>query len=337
MDLLTRPQRLHRSAVSPTSGQETTILNRTIFGLLLLVCLTPIINPPVALALGIGYALVATSPIPHKSKQIAGWSLQFSVVLLGFGMQFMAVLQAGLDGAWLAIASISATLAVGWWLGGRLQVPNNIAALISAGTAICGGSAIAAVGGVIGAASKEMAISLATVFVLTEVAVYLFSMLGHLLQLTPVQFGTWAGIAIHDISAVVSAGLRFGDPQAEQVAIAVKLARTIWIVPVALAAAWLWRQRHTAAKKHSGSFKVPWFIAFFGLATLIRSMFPATAAIVPYTSAIATAGLSGTLFLLGSNLSIRTLRNVGWRPFVLAGALWVFISVATFVAIRCGA
>ncbi|MBV8970607.1 MAG: putative sulfate exporter family transporter [Verrucomicrobia bacterium] len=312
-------------------------MNRTVFGLLLLLSLTPIINPPLALALGIGYALVASSPIPHKSKKIAGWSLQLSVVLLGFGMQFMAVLQAGLNGAWLAIASISATLAFGWWLGGRLQVPNNIAALISAGTAICGGSAIAAVGGVIGAASTEMAISLATVFVLNAVALYLFPLLGHLLQLTPVQFGTWAGIAIHDISAVVSAGIRFGDPQAEQVAIAVKLARTIWIVPVALAAAWLWRQRHTATKKHSRSFKVPWFIGFFGLATLIRSVFPATEAIVPYTSAIATAGLSGTLFLLGSNLSVRTIRNVGWRPFVLAGALWVFISVATFVAIRCGA
>jgi uncharacterized integral membrane protein (TIGR00698 family) len=321
--------------VSPTSKQETTILNRTFFGLLLLLCLTPIISPPLALALGIGYAVVATSPIPHKSKKIAGWSLQASVVLLGFGMQFMAVLQAGLNGAWLAIASISATLAIGWWLGGRLHVPHNIAALISAGTAICGGSAIAAVGGVIGAASTEMAISLATVFVLNAVALYLFPLLGHLLQLTPVQFGTWAGIAIHDISAVVSAGLRFGDPQAEQVAIAVKLARTIWIVPVALAAAWLWRERQST-KRHSRSFKVPWFIGFFALATLIRSVFPGTAEIVPYTSAIATAGLSGTLFLLGSNLSLRTLHKVGWKPFVLAGVLWVVISVGTFVAIRCG-
>ena len=209
-------------------------------------------------------------------------------------------------------------------------------ALISAGTAICGGSAIAAVGSVIGVAEGEITVAMGTVFILNAVALYLFPVLGHAMHMSQVQFGTWAGVAIHDISSVVGAASHYGL-SALQTATAVKLSRALWIIPVAFGAAYLFRPR-MGTRMHdeigttpAGKPKVavPWFVGFFLLASLLRSYVPGVAHAAPALSHVATVGLTLTLFLIGAGLSARTLRRVGWRPLLQGVVLWVFISVAS--------
>ncbi len=213
--------------------------------------------------------------------------------------------------------------------------------LISVGTAICGGSAIAAVSSVIAASEAEIAVSIGTIFLLNAVALYVFPFAGHLLHLSQAQFGLWAGVAIHDISSVVGAGLSYG-PDALQTATAVKLSRTLWIVPLTLAIAFgLGRRTREGAgaedSHRAKKFKiaVPWFIGLFLLASLLRSYVPAVSIWSPQLSEIARRGMILVLFLIGTSLSLRALRVVGWRTMVAGLVLWLFISVASLLAI-CG-
>src|SRR5487761_2130945 len=193
-------------------------------------------SPPLALLAGMALALTVGNPFVHHTQGIAKWLLQASVVLLGFSMNLPLVLRLGLNGSGVAAVTIGATLLLGWWLGKRLKLSPKTATLISVGTAICGGSAIAAVSTVIAASEAEIAVSIGTIFLLNAVALYVFPLAGHLLHLSQAQFGLWAGVAIHDISSVVGAGLTYG-PASLQTAIAVKLSRTLWIVPLTLAIA----------------------------------------------------------------------------------------------------
>jgi uncharacterized integral membrane protein (TIGR00698 family) len=321
------------TTVTPEQGFKVAALVVVAAGLILWA------SPPTALVAGILFALVIGHPFAHWNHKITRGLLQICVVLLGFGMDLPVVLRLGLNGSLFAAVTIGATLALGWWLGKTLHLPARTSVLISAGTAICGGSAIAAVSSAIAATEAEIAVSIGTVFLLNAVALYVFPPIGHLLHLSQAQFGLWAGVAIHDISSVVGAGLSYGN-DALNTAMAVKLSRTLWIVPVTLAIAFgFGRKRRLAAAEHeSGGRKtrvaMPWFIGLFLLASLTRSYVPAIYAWSPWISDVARHGMILVLFLIGASLSLRSLRTAGWRTVTAGLALWFFISAASLLAIH---
>ncbi len=288
--------------------------------------LTPWISPPLALTLGMGLALTIQNPFPRTSHWIARQLLKVCVILLGFGMNLAIVLKAGQAGALFAAISIGMTLLLGQWLGKWFKIPAKASVLISVGTAICGGSAIAAVASVIGAAEQEISIAMGTIFLLNAAALYIFPILGHSLHLTPDQFGTWAGIAIHDISSVVGAASHFGTT-ALSTATAVKLARALWIIPISLFFGFLFQHRQ-AATRHT-TIQIPWFIGLFLLASIMRTFLPNVANWSPVLTEFSEAGLKLTLFLIGAGLSLQTLKVVGWRPIIQGITLWIFISISS--------
>jgi uncharacterized integral membrane protein (TIGR00698 family) len=291
--------------------------------------LTPWSSPAQALLIGMAIGLLVGHPYARQSKKISGLLLRFCVVLLGFSMNLMIVLQVGLRGLGMAVVTIGATFALGALLKKLLQVPPRTSLLITAGTAICGGSAIAAVGSVTDAEESEMTVALATVFLLNAVALYLFPLLGHIQGLSQESFGTWAGIAIHDVSSVVGAATTYG-PESLQTATAVKLSRALWIAPMTLIIARIYR------KPGGAGAGFPWFILFFVLASAMRTMIPALEPWVPVLSRISKAGLALTLFLIGSGLSVRMLQVVGWRTLAEGILLWIFISTATLLLLSSG-
>jgi len=301
-------------------------------------CLFLWVSPPIALVAGILFALLIGHPLAHLNHKLAKWLLQTCVVLLGFGMNLPEVLHLGMDGSLFAAATIGATLVLGWWLGKTLKLDGQTTALVSVGTAICGGSAIAAVSSVIAASEAQIAVSIGTIFLLNAVALYVFPPIGHLLHLSQGQFGLWAGVAIHDISSVVGAGLSYGTG-ALNTATAVKLSRSLWIVPLTLAIAFGIGQKARAAGRDNGNEKskvkiaVPWFIGLFLLASLMRSYIPVIKTWSPDISEIAHRGMVAVLFLIGTSLSIRALRAVGWRTVTMGLALWIFVSVSSLAAI----
>jgi len=288
--------------------------------------LTPWASPALALGLGAAFALLVGNPFPERSAEAAKWLLQGSVVCLGFGMPLAAVARAGAAGVGYTVVGIATALLLGTLLGRWLRVERQTAFLVTAGTAICGGSAIAAVGPAIGAAAESMSVALATVFVLNAVALYLFPPIGHLLGLSQGQFAVWAAVAIHDTSSVVGAASAYG-PRALETATVLKLARALWIVPLALgAAAWHRRRRDVTVRADELAARVapPWFIGFFLLAAVVRTALPIGAR--PVLDALAHAGRVGlvlTLFLIGAGLSRATLRAVGVRPLVQGFLLWL--------------
>ena len=301
-------------------------------------CLTPWVGPPLALALGVAFTLSVGNPLPRVTGPATKPLLQASVVLLGFGMDLPAVLRVGAGGMALAAATIALTTGLAVVLGRWLRVERTASQLIGSGTAICGGSAIAAVGGVIGAGGAAMTAAMGTVFVLNAAALYLFPPLGHLLGLSQAQFGTWAGIAIHDVSSVVGAADVYG-PEALEVATAVKLSRALWIVPVCLVAGFLHRRhlkRTGGAEAVAGGFAVPWFIGLFLLASVARTLVPAVAAAAPTLVHLAKGGLTLTLLFIGAGLSPAVLRRTGWRPMAQGVILWVFISVLGLGVVMIG-
>ncbi len=304
-------------------------LRQVVFGLLLLFCLTPWASPPVALALGLLLAQTLGNPFASRTKIVTSKLLQFSVVGLGFGMNAHAAVQAGREGILFTVASILSTLVLGFFAGKGLGLGRRVAHLISCGTAICGGSAIAAVGPVLGAKDEEMSVSLGTVFVLNALALFAFPPLGHALHLSQQQFGLWCAIAIHDTSSVVGAAAAYGS-QALAVATTVKLARALWIVPVAFGTAVLFRQKGVRVP-------IPYFILGFVLAMLFNTYapayVPAASALGPPLSSLAKIGLTVTLFFIGVGLSMRVVRSVGWRPYALGTGLWVLIAGASLYAI----
>jgi len=290
-------------------------------------CLTDWISPPSALTLGILFALTLENPFPISSRIVSKYLLQICVALLGFSLNLSIVLQAGSRGALFAAGSIGATFWLGNCLRRWLKIPVQSSVLISAGTAICGGSAIAAVSSVINAAESEISIAMGTVFMLNAIALYAFPALGLVLHLTPTQFGTWAGVSIHDISSVVGAASQFGLGALET-ATAVKLSRALWIIPVCLVLIKMSRPPLTLGYRQS-SIQIPWFIGLFLLASMLRTFVPDIAAITPKIKHLSSLGLTLTLFLIGASLSRQTLKAVGWKPMIQGAVLWVFISASS--------
>ena len=307
------------------------IWQKAVFILLVLFCLSPYGSPPIALALGLVLAFTIGSPFPQLAGKPTRLLLQTSVVLLGFGMNLGAVLQAGKDGILFTIATIFGTLAFGYFVGKLLSVNAKTSTLISSGTAICGGSAIAAVAPAIDAGPEEMSVSLGTVFVLNSIALFLFPVIGHALNLSQNQFGIWSAIAIHDTSSVVGASQTYG-PAALAVATTVKLARAPWIAPVAFLFAYIYREKDSANKTRMA---IPWFILFFLLATIVRTYAPPSVepSIFEAITNLAKAGMTLTLFLIGASLSRKTLKAVGVRPLLQGVILWIVISVVSLWAV----
>ena len=307
-----------------TSNSRTAIL--ILFAALAVSTLTGFVSPPVALAIGLAFALTLGNPIPEISSRASKLLLQWSVVGLGFGMNLSAVWDAGRTGFGFTIATIFGTLLAGYWLGRLLKVESQTSMLVSVGTSICGGSAIAAVGAVLEADAKAMSVSLCTVFVLNAVALFAFPAIGHALGMDQLHFGVWSAIAIHDTSSVVGAAAKYGE-QALNTATTVKLARALWIFPIALGLA--------AIKRRKGAkVKLPWFILVFVGAAAIRTVLPQGGVAYDTIKQVARLGLTLTLFLIGAGLSRDALRTVGIRPMLQGVLLWIVVSIAGLVAVQ---
>ena len=302
---------------------------KILFIVLLIVCLFT--SPPVALVLGLILALTVGNSFPAATQKATKYLLQISVVLLGFGMNLTAVLKAGKQGILFTIATIFGTLLLGWLVGKLLKINDKTSTLIASGTAICGGSAIAAVAPAIKADSEEISVSLGTIFILNSIALFVFPLVGHSLNLSQNQFGIWSAIAIHDTSSVVGAAAKYGDA-ALAIATTVKLARALWIAPIALFFSFLYRDKSSGEKL---KVEIPWFIFLFLAATVFRTYAPAEIPPSLYDALVnlAKAGLTATLFLIGASLSRETLRKVGVRPLVQGVILWIVISLISLWAV----
>ncbi len=285
------------------------------------------VTPPVALFLGLVFALVCGQAYPAFNKKVSKYLLQYSVVGLGFGMNLQASLASGREGMEFTILSVVGTMLIGMLIGCKfLKVDRDTSYLISSGTAICGGSAIAAVGPVIKAKDSEMSVALATIFVLNAVALFVFPVLGHALGLDQQQFGTWAAIAIHDTSSVVGAGAAYGE-EALKVATTIKLTRALWIIPLALVTSFIFKG---SGKKIS----IPWFILYFIIAIVLNTyVLDGVPQCGHFVSGLARKGLIVTMFFIGASLSRDVLRRVGVKPLVQGIILWVVISVSTLTYI----
>jgi len=304
---------------------------KALFILLIIFILTPWGSPPLALALGLAMALTIGNPFPDLNGKPTRMLLQTSVILLGFGMNLKAIYEAGKDGILLTIVTIFGTLALGYALGKLLKVRGRISALISTGTAICGGSAIAAAAPGIEAEPEQISISLGTVFVLNAIALFLFPFIGHQLNLSQHQFGIWSAIAIHDTSSVVGAAAAYGT-DALATATTVKLARALWIAPVALMLMLLYRRRYPNAK---AKIAIPWFIGLFLLAVVVRSYAPLWIEPSFFDALVnlAKAGMTVTLFLIGTSLTLESIATTRWRPLFQGAILWIVVSIVSLGAV----
>lgn len=300
-------------------------LRVVVFLALLLFCVTPWASPPIALALGLALALTLGHPYPALNSKATKLLLQISVVGLGFGMNLQKVIEAGRTGIVFTVVTIIGTLLLGFLIGRAMGISLTTAHLISSGTAICGGSAIAAVGPVVNASDEEMSVALGTVFILNSIALFVFPMMGHRLGLTQSQFGVWAAIAIHDTSSVVGAAAKYGA-EALQIATTVKLTRALWIVPLTLATAFFF-------KRKSARVAIPWFILWFVVASVIRTYVAAPGEVWSTLTMLARIGLTITLFLIGAGLSRQSIAAVGARPLLLGVVLWIVISCASLFAV----
>jgi len=303
------------------------MLPRVIFILCLLVSSSGFVSTPVALVIGLVFGLLFPHPYSRQTKAASKYLLQASVVGLGFGMNLHQVIQAGRSGFVYTALGISFALLVGMGLGVLFQVKRVPAFLISTGTAICGGSAIAAVGPITEASDEEMAVALGTVFMLNSIALLTFPQIGTALKMTQQQFGLWAALAIHDTSSVVGAAAKYGAV-ALGIATTVKLARALWIVPVSLGTAMV---RGAKAK-----IQWPWFIGLFCLAAVCKTYLPAGAGAYSLAVKVAKIGLTATLFLIGSGISVGTIKRVGHRPLLQGIILWLIVLTGTLWLIRIG-
>lgn len=302
-------------------------MSRNLFFIGIILAASSLLSPPIALLIGLIYGFSFVHPFHVEAKQLSKFLLQASVVGLGFGMDLHEVLQAGRSGFIYTAASISIALLLGWGLGRLLKVKQGISFLISAGTAICGGSAIAAIAPITNASEEEMAVSLGTVFMLNSIALLVFPPIGTALHMTQTQFGLWAALAIHDTSSVVGASAKFGAV-ALAVGTTVKLARALWIVPLSIGTA--------MAKKSKARIQWPWFILLFCLAAVANTYLPIFQSAYPVLKHLGIIGLTVTLFLIGTGLSMKTLREVGVRPLLQGVTLWVIVAVGSLTLIRSG-
>lgn len=312
------------------------LLQKAVLPLLALFTLFPFVDPALALALGVACACFLPNPYQAHTEKLPKLLLAWCVIGLGGGMNLIEVLQAGSRGFAYTAISISLTLLLAAGLARVLKVERESATLIGVGTAICGGSAIAAIAPVIHARSGAMAVSLAVVFVLNALALLVFPAIGHMLDMGQHEFGLWSALAIHDTSSVVGAGLKYG-PEALQTGTSVKLARALWIVPLVFMVQAFYAKTttpdETAARPKR---KYPWFIlGFLALAALVTYV-PATAPAGHIIAEIARRGLVLTLFLIGTNLHPEAMKSVGAKPFIFGVVLWLIVSAVSLLAIHSG-
>jgi uncharacterized integral membrane protein (TIGR00698 family) len=305
--------------------KKNATVQQVIFVLLLVLSLFPIITPPLALLLGLVVANLFGHPFLHLNHKATNILLQVSVVGLGFGMNVHSAVTAGKEGFIFTVGSIAITIVLGALLGKWFSIQKKTSHLISCGTAICGGSAIAAIAPVIQSDEKETSVALGVIFILNSIALFVFPAVGQWLQMSQSDFGLWCAIAIHDTSSVVGAANKYGA-EALQVATTVKLARALWIIPVALITA-------VVFKNKSSKVKIPYFIGLFILAMVCNTYFSPIANIAPYLVSIAKTGLTVTLFLIGAGLNRSILKSVGLLPLLQGVLLWGCIAIGTLLAI----
>lgn len=288
------------------------------------------VTPPVALFLGLAFALTCGQAFPVFNKKASKYLLQYAVVGLGFGMDLHVSLASGKEGMEFTVLSVAGTLLIGWFIGRKcMKINRNTSYLISSGTAICGGSAIAAVGPVLKAKDSEMSVALGTIFILNAIALFLFPAVGHAIGMSQEDFGTWAAIAIHDTSSVVGAGAAYGE-EALRIATTIKLTRALWIIPVALITSFIFKSK-------GQRISIPWFIFFFILAMLLNTYLLGSSetgiAIGNAINGFARKILTITLFFIGASLSRDVLKSVGARPLLQGILLWAAISFSTLAYI----
>src|SRR5690554_4482124 len=306
-------------------NNESKTIVKVAFIIIMVLCISGYVSSPLALVGGFLFSYFLGHPFLTLNGKAVSWLLKVAVVGLGFGMNLSETFKAGKDGFILTVFSIGITLALGYFLGRLLKMDRKGSHLISSGTAICGGSAIAAVSPVIKASEKDISISLGVIFLLNSIALIVFPPLGHLLGLSQHQFGLWCAIALHDTSSVVGAAYAFGD-EALKVATTVKLARALWIIPLALLSVYLFKGK-------GKSVKIPYFIFLFVLAIILNSYLPIPETITTSITSISKSLLVLTLFLIGAGLSIDKIKSAGWKPMILGFTLWIFISVSALLAI----
>lgn len=297
-----------------------------------LLIISAFLQPAYALFLGIIFVFIFKNPYPKYCKKASKYLLQVCVVGLGFGMNIHRSLAVGKEGIVFTIISVTAVLVIGWVIGKWFKLPTKLSYLISSGTAICGGSAIAAVAPIVRADDDEISLSLATIFILNAIALFIFPPIGHSIGLSENQFGMWAAIAIHDTSSVVGAAASYGK-EALEVATTVKLTRALWIIPLSLVSILLFRS--DGKRKIS----IPWFIFLFILAMVINTYLSEPVAIKGWETVrewivrFSHILLSVVLFLIGTGLSISAIKNVGFKPIGLGVTLWILISVVSLLVI----
>lgn len=296
------------------------------FLFIVLFVVSAFISPAIALFAGIVYALIFANPFPQLTKKTSKYLLQAAVVGLGFGMNLHKSLEAGREGMLFTIISVTGVMILGCMIGRWMKIPSKLSYLISSGTAICGGSAIAAVAPVVKADNDETSMSLAVIFTLNTVALFLFPPIGHALGLSEQQFGMWAAIAIHDTSSVVGATAVYGE-EALMVGTTIKLTRALWIIPLSLVSIFIFRKE--GGKKIS----VPWFIFLFIGAMIANTYLNIPQGVLQLISTLSHKMLSATLFLIGSTLSINSMKSVGIKPVLLGVSLWFLISVITLLVV----
>ncbi len=284
------------------------------------------ITPALALFIGLIFAFTMPNPCPKFNKKTSKYLLQASVVGYGFSMNLQESLKSGAEGMAFTVASVVGVMVIGVLFGYWLHVQRKTAYLISSGTAICGGSAIAAVGPVVKANEHEMAVSLGVVFILNALALFIFPPLGHLADMTETQFGTWAAIAIHDTSSVVGAGDAYG-PKALEVATLIKLTRALWIIPLAFVTMIIFRDK-------TAKISIPWFIFLFVLAMIVNTYCGLPEAFGKAMAFWAKKGMVLTLFMIGASLSFKSIKAVGVKPLILAVLLWIIIGVTSFFVVK---
>lgn len=298
---------------------------KIIFIGLAILCLTPMISSPIALALGFILAVFMGNPFEKQLHQYIHLLLQISIVGLGFGLKLDEALHAGKTGLMLTVVSIVTVMLLGYVLGKIFKLERPLSYLLSAGTAICGGSAIAAVAPIIKPNTKQISLALAIVFTLNSIALFIYPAIGHLLNLSQEQFGLWCAVGIHDTSSVVGAASKYGN-EALKIATTVKLARALWIIPVSLITMFIFKSKDS-------KIKIPWFIGYFIIAILLNTYFPFMDQFSTTITSVAKSGLNLTLFFIGSTLSLQTLKSIGFKPLLTAVILWVVISVGSLLYI----
>jgi len=304
---------------------ENRYFSYIVYGLLIIVCLTTRVNAPLALLLGLVVAQLVKNPFEELSQKIIQVLLKCAVVGLGFGMNLQNALEVGKEGFNLTIFSITTTLFFGIVAGKYLGIDKKISQLIASGTAICGGSAIAAISPIIRANPKQISVGLGIVFMLNSIALFVFPALGHLFEMTQHQFGLWCAIAIHDTSSVIGAANVYGN-EALQVAATVKLARALWIIPVSIFFVLF-------SKGISRSIIIPYFILFFILAIVASTYLNPVQVAAPYIVSASKISLTLVLFLIGSTLNFKLLKDLGMKSILLGIGLWIFIAVSSLLVI----